>query len=191
MRVPILAVAITVSLSIQPARMVSAYDMDCAIILCLAGGFPASAVCTAAHAEMIRRITPWPSLPPFGICTFAALPLAQGGSGGLDELDTTAPEFVWLRQSRMLWFNGRYHDSPDDPLLWEWSVQSCDHENTNCHFIVRVQKSRTPWPKSFVSENGQTLDFPRGGDVSVHYRAVMFEYGDYQGTMNHSDWILY
>lgn len=45
----------------QPA---AAYPIDCAILLCLAGGFPPSAECTAAKAEMIRRITPWPVEPP-------------------------------------------------------------------------------------------------------------------------------
>ena len=45
----------------------SAYQIDCAILLCLAGGFPPSAPCTAARAEMIRRITPWPIEPPLQI----------------------------------------------------------------------------------------------------------------------------
>ncbi len=46
-----------------PAPVV-AYPIDCAILLCLAGGFPASAECTAAKAEVIRRITPIPVEPP-------------------------------------------------------------------------------------------------------------------------------
>ena len=41
-----------------------AYPIDCAILLCLAGGFPPSAPCASARAEMIRRITPWPIEPP-------------------------------------------------------------------------------------------------------------------------------
>lgn len=41
-----------------------AYPIDCAILLCMAGGFPASAECSAAKTEMIRRITPWPIEPP-------------------------------------------------------------------------------------------------------------------------------
>jgi hypothetical protein len=35
---------------------------------------------------MIRRITPWPSLPPFGVCTFAHVPVELGGPGGEGEL---------------------------------------------------------------------------------------------------------
>ena len=44
-----------------------AYPIDCAILLCLAGGFPSSPDCSAAKIEMIRRITPWPVEPPLQI----------------------------------------------------------------------------------------------------------------------------
>ena len=53
-----------VAASIAPASTAQAYPIDCAILLCLAGGFPASAECTAAKIEMIRRITPFPIEPP-------------------------------------------------------------------------------------------------------------------------------
>lgn len=55
------AVAIASAAHTAPAR---AYPIDCAILLCLAGGFPPSAECAAAKATMIRRITPWPVTPP-------------------------------------------------------------------------------------------------------------------------------
>ncbi|WP_127116224.1 hypothetical protein [Shimia sediminis] len=45
----------------------SAYQVDCAILLCLAGGWPASAPCAHAKAVFIRRITPWPIEPPLQI----------------------------------------------------------------------------------------------------------------------------
>lgn len=44
-----------------------AYPVDCAILLCLAGGFPASIECAHARAVMIARITPWPIEPPLQI----------------------------------------------------------------------------------------------------------------------------
>ncbi|WP_323764097.1 hypothetical protein [Marinovum sp.] len=44
-----------------------AYPIDCAILLCLAGGWPASTECTLAKAEFIRRITPYPVEPPLQI----------------------------------------------------------------------------------------------------------------------------
>lgn len=47
-----------------PAPAAQAYPIDCAILLCMAGGFPASVECSRAKAEVIRRITPWPVEPP-------------------------------------------------------------------------------------------------------------------------------
>jgi len=47
-----------------------AYDMDCKVILCLAGGFPAG--CGDAYSYMIDRITRFPNpLPPFGFCAMS------------------------------------------------------------------------------------------------------------------------
>lgn len=43
------------------------YQIDCAILLCLSGGWPESVPCTRARAEFIRRITPWPVEPPLQI----------------------------------------------------------------------------------------------------------------------------
>lgn len=51
---------------VNPAAS-SAYPVDCAILLCLAGGWPASAECSHARAVFIRRITPWPVEPPLQI----------------------------------------------------------------------------------------------------------------------------
>lgn len=45
----------------------SAYEVDCAILLCLSGGWPASAECNHARAVFIQRITPWPIEPPLQI----------------------------------------------------------------------------------------------------------------------------
>jgi hypothetical protein len=56
----------TPMLTVLPTPAV-AYPIDCAILLCLAGGWPGSAECTAARTEFIRRITPWPVEPPLQI----------------------------------------------------------------------------------------------------------------------------
>lgn len=176
-------------ISVKPSR---AYDMDCAIMLCMAGGFPPSAVCSAAYATMIRRITPWPVLPPFGICTFAAVPVELGGPGGEGELDISVPEYAWLRRTRVLWFWGRSYEPRDDSRHWDWSIKSCDHENANCHYLVRVSGSRNPWPSSFVSDNSQSIPYPGGDRVTYFFRrAVMVEYGDYEGNMDYSEWFAY
>ncbi len=50
-------------LSALPA---SGYDMDCKVILCLAGGFPAG--CSDARAYMLSRLRSIPPKSPFGHC---------------------------------------------------------------------------------------------------------------------------
>lgn len=61
-------------------RSVAAYQIDCAILLCLARGFPPSEPCTRARAEMIRRIMLWPIEPPLQLwrCPMrAGLPMSE------------------------------------------------------------------------------------------------------------------
>ena len=66
----------------------SAYQIDCAILLCLSGGWPASAPCAAARAEFIRRITPWPVEPPLQIwrCPMSVSHSNDGKAMTLDRL---------------------------------------------------------------------------------------------------------
>lgn len=62
----VVTTAVTVGLTLAP-QPAEAYQIDCAILLCLAGGWPPSAPCAAARTEFIRRITPWPVEPPLQI----------------------------------------------------------------------------------------------------------------------------
>ena len=56
------------SITATPQRAeAQTYQIDCAILLCLSGGWPASVPCARARAEFIRRITPWPVEPPLQI----------------------------------------------------------------------------------------------------------------------------
>src|SRR6056297_2268696 len=55
------------SLSLPNSGRAQTYPIDCAILLCLSGGWPASVPCSRARAEFIRRITPWPVEPPLQI----------------------------------------------------------------------------------------------------------------------------
>jgi len=58
-----LALAFTHILLPKSGRAQS-YPIDCAILLCPSGGWPAFIPCARARAEFIRRITPWPVEPP-------------------------------------------------------------------------------------------------------------------------------
>ncbi|MEM8636971.1 MAG: hypothetical protein AAGF33_18550 [Pseudomonadota bacterium] len=78
---------------LQPAAAQS-YQIDCAILLCLSGGWPASTPCARARAEFIRRITPWPIEPPLQIwrCPMGA---------NYSALDKSAPlPRLWDAQAR-------------------------------------------------------------------------------------------
>ena len=65
---PSIAVALALMGISQPtATRAQTYPIDCAILLCLSGGWPGSVPCARARAEFIRRITPWPVEPPLQI----------------------------------------------------------------------------------------------------------------------------
>ncbi|WP_298571806.1 hypothetical protein [uncultured Aliiroseovarius sp.] len=61
------------------------YPIDCAILLCLSGGWPGSVPCVRARAEFIRRITPWPIEPPLQIWR-----CPMGASFNVDPSELTA-----------------------------------------------------------------------------------------------------
>ena len=63
----IISVAVSFSFVLSDRAHAQTYQIDCAILLCLAGGWPASEPCARARAEFIRRITPWPVEPPLQI----------------------------------------------------------------------------------------------------------------------------
>ena len=83
---PSVAVALTVtSTSLPMPARAQTYPIDCAILLCLSGGWPASVPCPRARAEFIRRITPWPVEPPLQIWR-----CPMGASYESDRLSTNA-----------------------------------------------------------------------------------------------------
>ena len=63
----IISAAVPFSFILSDRAHAQTYQIDCAILLCLAGGWPASEPCARARAEFIRRITPWPVEPPLQI----------------------------------------------------------------------------------------------------------------------------
>lgn len=57
-----------------------AHPVDCAILLCLAGGWPAHPTCAHAKAVFMRRATPWPIEPPLQVwrCPMGAAASSAG-----------------------------------------------------------------------------------------------------------------
>ena len=83
------------------------YPIDCAILLCLAGGFPSSAECVAAKATMLQRIAPPVPRPPLQLwnCPMGggggagAMPVALGADGLVPEVRNIRDgiELYWVR----------------------------------------------------------------------------------------------
>lgn len=108
--------------------LAEAYPIDCAILLCLAGGFPSSVPCTQARAEMIRRITPWPIEPPLQLwrCPMRAAQLDPSPLGFLP---------VALARSSP----GAAHSS--SPAVFRRNAPSVRHAGTDRDSIASVQGS--------------------------------------------------
>lgn len=82
------------------------YDMDCKVILCLAGGFPPPE-CNDAYAYMVDRITRfWNPLPPFGACTMSGgtdyanyeAPYSQPGAGSEESYDCPSTHTLYISE---------------------------------------------------------------------------------------------
>ncbi|WP_338092641.1 hypothetical protein [Salipiger mangrovisoli] len=76
-------------LAIGAPRTAQAYQVDCAILICLAGGWPSTAECAEARETFIERITPSPIEPPLQIWN---CPL--GASYDRDRDQTPLPRLV-------------------------------------------------------------------------------------------------
>lgn len=70
-KIKVLMLIITLANSVVLVKNVDARadDMDCKVILCIAGGFPSG--CADAYRYMIDRITRFRPLPPFGFCAMS------------------------------------------------------------------------------------------------------------------------
>lgn len=100
------AFALVLALGSGSPSNAQSYPIDCAILLCLSGGWPASEPCARARAEFVRRITPWPVEPPLQIwrCPMgASFEPAGDGSSDIRIHDAWVEEPMGaLRQFRSL-----------------------------------------------------------------------------------------
>ena len=88
----------------------AAYPVDCAILLCLAGGWPAHPVCQHARAVFMARLTPWPVEPPLQLwrCPMGGGAAAVAASEAMGaDIDISDPAFDPVRSIRV--WDVRYH----------------------------------------------------------------------------------
>lgn len=215
MRVPVKNIlkaalpALALAGPISPAQAsAQTYPIDCAILLCLSGGWPASVPCARARAEFIRRITPWPVEPPLQIwrCPMGASfdgpassrptdrPDPGGWGNGWDNLvradyalhlvedradiDISGPEFNFVRSIRV--FDVRH--------AWQWESGG---EDSNCNRSVSVVLGSygTQGDFSWSASSPAALPAAHVGlegwgkhCPGIWHRSVFVEWRDYSGT---------
>lgn len=131
------------------ASPAAAYDMDCKVILCMAGGFPTG--CADAKQYMIDRITARPPKPPFGYCAMS------------DGSEYTAHDTVWARP-RESEANG--HFCADGRLFFDYQRDDGDERITAfCYMHTstrRVSEGEGDWSEETVyhgRSRAQRIDF--------------------------------
>lgn len=182
----------------------AAYPIDCAILLCLAGGFPPSVPCARAKFEFIRRITPFPIEPPLQIwrCPMRASFGSAGPGATLPRVIdaafraapsmSTAAPFVLPAQSTP----GADIDIGDPAYDFIRSIRVFHVEYTqtrgrdDCHTsdVTRIgtygPQGDYRWDRSSASALPAASGFrmPADCERSYSYRAVFVDWRDHAGA---------
>jgi len=208
------AAAVTVTGLLGSAAPVQAYQVDCAILLCLAGGWPASAPCTHARAVFIRRITPWPIEPPLQIwrCPMGVSfnnPAAPSPMERLydiafrSELSISLPELslplvpVQAGEQADVDISGVAFDFVRSIRVYHIQFSQRENRDGDCN---RSDSTRLGsygvqgdyrWVRSSVAQVPPASALPRPGHcASVNYRAVFVDWRDHAGNYGFEE-VLY
>lgn len=176
MKSKLFAVMLGGAATVASVTSAPAYPVDCAILLCLAGGFPASTECAAAKAEFIRRVTPWPIEPPLQIwrCPMGG-GMPSGPNTGAD-IDVTGRAFDFIRALKVYTidyqaFSGTTNDGDRDVCHIARSRNMIGEYGSNGEFA---------WSGVSVSEIPEWtgFDLPVGSTCKAegHWRGVSIGY---------------
>lgn len=121
----VMALALT-AISLPSSSRAQKYPIDCAILLCLSGGWPTSVPCSRARAEFIRRITPWPVEPPLQIwrCPMGASYEIKPQPSGTDRIYDILFQTDDMRPRQSFPANHRAPDSITEPAVWRFDGTS-------------------------------------------------------------------
>lgn len=176
----LVAVAATASFLAAP---VNAYPIDCAILLCMAGGFPASTECSAAKAEVIRRITPWPIEPPLQLwrCPMGSgVGVPDGGSG------TVPPEVAAYRDAIELWSLSKHVTTGSGGRDIYVNVSRSGYIPSGAFVRLPARDDDVPaWLDAEIREHtGSTLM----NEYGPGFRSIVFRMQDHTGAFS-TEWI--
>ena len=198
----------TTAVSVSFAAPVAAYPVDCAILLCLAGGWPASAECAHARAVFIARITPWPVEPPLQIWNCPMRANFRGEAKPIERLfdiavrgkpvppisipetlalqlvqdradvDISDPAFDFVRSIRVFEITYQQRRSSDGDCN-SWGAVYMGTYGAQGEYSRR---------RSSVSAVPTASDFAVPADCrSYWHRSVFVEWRDYEGSYGHEE----
>ena len=202
LRLPVLLVAaVAATVLAATPRPASAYQIDCAILLCLAGGFPPSEPCALARAEMIRRITPWPIEPPLQLwrCSMrAGLPMSEPAKPWVTEALFTPrpiPDPLDLPESSSRLWKAFGEDVTDYVMAIKvYDLTYRRHRNRDGDCIVSANLRMGTYDRNWDFHWGRAaLSISPDWFFDTHYtscsgvwfRGVGMEWMDYEGVAGH------
>jgi hypothetical protein len=197
--------ATAVSLSL--ATPAAAYPVDCAILLCLAGGWPASAECAHARTVFIARITPWPVEPPLQIWNCPMRATFRGEAKPIDRLFdigvrgeplVSIPATPWVLQL----VQDRADVDISDPAfdfvrsirVFEITYQQRRNSDGDCNSWGSVYMGTYGAQGDYSRRRSSVSAVPAASDFAVPadcrsywHRSVFVEWRDYEGSYGHEE----
>ena len=201
------ALLLGLGLSTATVLPAAAYPVDCAILLCLAGGWPASAECAHARAVFIRRITPWPIEPPLQIWNCPMRASFHGEEQPIESLFDIAvrgeplvsiPETPWALQL----VQDRADVDISDPAfdfvrsirVFEITYQQRRNQHGDCNSWGVVYMGTYGAQGDYSRRRSSVSAVPAASDLAVpadcrdyRHRSVFVEWRDYKGSYGHEE----
>ena len=203
------ATAISISGLMASSGPAQAYQVDCAILLCLAGGWPASAECSHARAVFIARITPWPIEPPLQIwnCPMRASfrreeqpmeRLFDIAVRGEPEPQLSTPdlplELQLVRDRADADISGPEFEFVRSIRVFEITYQQHRNRDGDCSSWSTVYMGSYGPQGEYGRRRSSIATVPAASDFEIpancgdyRYRTVFVEWRDYEGTYGHEE----
>ncbi|WP_231580075.1 hypothetical protein [Pseudorhodobacter wandonensis] len=193
--------------TITPA---AAYPVDCAILLCLSGGWPASAECAHARAVFIRRITPWPIEPPLQIWNCPMRASFRGQQRPIERLydiafradvplaDLSLPEvsagLIPVDAQADVDISDAAFDFVRSIRVFEITYQQRRNSDGDCNSWGTVYMGSYGEQGDYSRRRSSISAVPEASDFGIPascgnywHRSVFVEWRDYEGTYGHEE----
>ena len=203
------ALLLSLGLSTAAVLPAAAYPVDCAILLCLAGGWPASAECAHARAVFIRRITPWPIEPPLQIWNCPMRASFHGEAKPIERLFDIAvrgepvplisspetPLALQLVQDRAdVDISDPAFDFVRSIRVFEITYQQRRNQHGDCNSWGTVYMGTYGAQGDYSRRRSSVSAVPTASDLAVPadcgsywHRSVFVEWRDYEGSYGHEE----